>query len=139
MIRRPTRSTRTDTLFPYTTLFRSLVPAFEHNGFRLYETRAITRYVDEAFPGQRLQPADPQGRARTEQAISVLDGQGYWPMAPEIFVQGVERARGGLAAEEVSAAGLSRGERGQAARAGLRGERPRFPRAHCRPDRHPAT
>src|SRR3546814_12457039 len=27
MIRRPPRSTRTDTLFPYTTLFRSLVPA----------------------------------------------------------------------------------------------------------------
>src|SRR3546814_13450821 len=26
MIRRPTRSTRTDTLFPYTTLFRSVVP-----------------------------------------------------------------------------------------------------------------
>src|SRR3546814_12774240 len=53
-----------------------LVPAFEHNGFRLYETRAITRYVDEAFPGPRLQPADPQGRARTEQATSVLDGEG---------------------------------------------------------------
>src|SRR3546814_10551542 len=28
MIRRPPRSTRTDTLFPYTTLFRSLVPIF---------------------------------------------------------------------------------------------------------------
>src|SRR3546814_1782588 len=27
MIRRPPRSTRTDTLFPYTTLFRSPVPA----------------------------------------------------------------------------------------------------------------
>src|SRR3546814_2829556 len=27
MIRRPPRSTRTDTLFPYTTLFRSLEPA----------------------------------------------------------------------------------------------------------------
>src|SRR3546814_18641062 len=26
MIRRPPRSTRTDTLFPYTTLFRSMVP-----------------------------------------------------------------------------------------------------------------
>src|SRR3546814_12365048 len=25
-----------------------LVPAFEHNGFRLYETRPITPYVDEA-------------------------------------------------------------------------------------------
>src|SRR3546814_20838452 len=27
MIRRPPRSTRTDTLFPYTTLFRSVTPA----------------------------------------------------------------------------------------------------------------
>src|SRR3546814_10588326 len=26
MIRRPPRSTRTDTLFPYTTLFRSIIP-----------------------------------------------------------------------------------------------------------------
>src|SRR3546814_15530503 len=32
MIRRPPRSTRTDTLFPYTTLFRSLVPAARHQG-----------------------------------------------------------------------------------------------------------
>src|SRR3546814_12968157 len=33
MIRRPPRSTRTDTLFPYTTLFRSLVgqPGFDHH------------------------------------------------------------------------------------------------------------
>src|SRR3546814_14562406 len=29
MIRRPPRSTRTDTLFPYTTLFRSLSPGIE--------------------------------------------------------------------------------------------------------------
>src|SRR6056297_4196268 len=29
MIRRPPRSTRTDTLFPYTTLFRSVDPASE--------------------------------------------------------------------------------------------------------------
>src|SRR3546814_20787965 len=28
MIRRPPRSTRTDTLFPYTTLFRSILPRF---------------------------------------------------------------------------------------------------------------
>src|SRR3546814_9097992 len=28
MIRRPPRSTRTDTLFPYTTLFRSQLPGF---------------------------------------------------------------------------------------------------------------
>src|SRR3546814_5191930 len=34
MIRRPPRSTRTDTLFPYTTLFRSL-PRHAHDCFRL--------------------------------------------------------------------------------------------------------
>src|SRR3546814_20179706 len=34
MIRRPPRSTRTDTLFPYTTLFRSiLTPLILHSGF----------------------------------------------------------------------------------------------------------
>ncbi|MGH6691405.1 MAG: glutathione S-transferase N-terminal domain-containing protein, partial [Gammaproteobacteria bacterium] len=27
------------------------VPAFEHDGFALYETDAITRYVNEVFPG----------------------------------------------------------------------------------------
>src|SRR3546814_1953600 len=32
MIRRPPRSTRTDTLFPYTTLFRSLVVAYALKG-----------------------------------------------------------------------------------------------------------
>src|SRR3546814_5025768 len=32
MIRRPPRSTRTDTLFPYTTLFRSLAPDFDNLG-----------------------------------------------------------------------------------------------------------
>src|SRR3546814_9183406 len=32
MIRRPPRSTRTDTLFPYTTLFRSIRPDRENNG-----------------------------------------------------------------------------------------------------------
>src|SRR3546814_8273240 len=32
MIRRPPRSTRTDTLFPYTTLFRSLIGEMRHGG-----------------------------------------------------------------------------------------------------------
>src|SRR3546814_2341485 len=36
MIRRPPRSTRTDTLFPYTTLFRS-----PHDGFRLATDRVV--------------------------------------------------------------------------------------------------
>src|SRR3546814_15256949 len=41
MIRRPPRSTRTDTLFPYTTLFRSPVQFQTADGYRL-----TTRDVD---------------------------------------------------------------------------------------------
>src|SRR3546814_10570604 len=40
MLRRPPRSTRTDTLFPYTTLFRSsLMPALHHQRVGKIETR----------------------------------------------------------------------------------------------------
>src|SRR3546814_18325244 len=39
MIRRPTRSTRTYTLFPYTTLFRSLSPVIEIGRLRLDTVR----------------------------------------------------------------------------------------------------
>ena len=49
------------------------IPAFEHGGFRLYEAGAINRYVDEAFPGPRLQPEHPRARARMNQIISILD------------------------------------------------------------------
>ena len=53
------------------------VPAFSHDGFALYETGAIIRYVDEAFPGPKLQPADPKRRARMTQIISLIDSYGY--------------------------------------------------------------
>src|SRR3546814_14760661 len=36
MIRRPPRSTRTDTLFPYTTLFRSGLPGQDHRRKSIY-------------------------------------------------------------------------------------------------------
>src|SRR3546814_6345483 len=41
MIRRPPRSTRTDTLFPYTTLFRS--PVARGGGVRAADRRAVYR------------------------------------------------------------------------------------------------
>lgn len=40
------------------------IPAFEHDGCRLYETGAITRYVDEAFAGPPLHPDGPRRVAR---------------------------------------------------------------------------
>ena len=82
------------------------VPAFQHGNFRLYETRAITRYVDEAFDGPALQPADAKGRARVEQAISVLDAHGYRPMVWRIFVERVSRGQSGETDEGVVAEAL---------------------------------
>src|SRR3546814_11495507 len=42
MIRRPTRSTRTDTLLPYTTLFRSVLhPQHGHGRTQAQETHAV--------------------------------------------------------------------------------------------------
>jgi glutathione S-transferase len=53
------------------------VPAFQQDGFSLYETTAIARYVDEAFPGPKLQPADAKKRARMAQIVSIVDSYGY--------------------------------------------------------------
>src|SRR4051794_16486868 len=39
-------------------------PAFEHDGFLLHDTGAITRYIDEGFTGPSLQPSSARGRAR---------------------------------------------------------------------------
>ena len=49
------------------------VPTLEHDGFALYETQAILRYLDAAFPGPRLEPADPKQAARMNQVIGVVD------------------------------------------------------------------
>src|SRR3546814_3748906 len=62
MIRRPPRSTRTDTLFPYTTLFRSIVPAI---GVR---TTGRIRGCERCRPlGPRSR--DASGRWRQGQAV----------------------------------------------------------------------
>ena len=54
------------------------VPILYHAGFRLYETSAIAAYVDEAFTGPALQPANAQERARMNQWVSALNGY-YYP------------------------------------------------------------
>ena len=63
------------------------VPAFEHDGFALYETDAIARYVDETFPGTALTPADVRSRARMNQAMSIIGGYAYPAMIGQIFIQ----------------------------------------------------
>ncbi len=54
------------------------MPAMQHGDITLYETSAITRYIDEAFQGPKLQPADLKARAEMTKWISAsnayLDG-----------------------------------------------------------------
>jgi glutathione S-transferase len=49
------------------------IPAFEHDGWMLYETQAIMRYVDAVVPGPRLQPEEPRAAARMNQLMGITD------------------------------------------------------------------
>lgn len=60
------------------------VPTLVDGDFVLYETEAITRYIDEAFPGPMLQPTEPRHRARMAQIISVIDSYGYVSMVRHV-------------------------------------------------------
>jgi glutathione S-transferase len=76
------------------------VPTLVHGDFVLYETSAITRYVDEGFEGLALQPAQAQARARMNQVISIIDSYGYWPMVRQVFSHRVFRPGSGEPVDE---------------------------------------
>ncbi|MES0197146.1 glutathione S-transferase family protein [Mesorhizobium sp. M0011] len=67
------------------------IPAFEHDGFRLFETSAIARYVDEVFDGPSLQPTEARGRARMNQIIGMLDAYAYRSMVWDVAVERLEK------------------------------------------------
>src|SRR3546814_12399403 len=75
MIRRPPRSTRTDTLFPYTTLFRSpggnddryTVPVAEDG------SGAMFMQMNRAKRGLTLKPGSPEGREIVRRLIETAD------------------------------------------------------------------
>ncbi len=75
----------TDVPIEYLTLHPfKRVPVLVDGDFALYETEAITRYIDEAFPGPALQPSEPRQRARMAQIISIIDSYGYVPMVRQV-------------------------------------------------------
>jgi glutathione S-transferase len=67
------------------------VPALTHGAFELFETGAITRYVDRAFEGPPLQPGAAAALARMDQVISVVDSYAYWPMVRQVSSHGFLR------------------------------------------------
>ena len=89
------------------------MPAVEHDGFSLYETQAIVRYIDQVFPGASLQPTDIRSAARMNQVIGIND----WYLFPKaVAVIGFQRIVGpalmGLTTDEaVVAAAVPEAER----------------------------
>jgi glutathione S-transferase len=49
------------------------VPVLEHDGFVIYETQAILRYLDRVLPSPALTPSDPGSAARMDQVMNVND------------------------------------------------------------------
>ena len=49
------------------------VPVLEHDGFRLYETQAILRYLDRVLPAPPLTPVDARRAARMDQLMAIND------------------------------------------------------------------
>jgi len=67
------------------------VPILEDDGFRIYETQAIVRYLDAKYPQPPLQPSEPQAIGRMSQMLGVLDcylfSQGIRPVGAERVVR----------------------------------------------------
>src|SRR3546814_19749485 len=92
MIRRPPRSTRTDTLFPYTTLFRSIF---------MFTAPLLTAGVPVNLPDSRANPLD-----QDQQPVQIaLDQSG------RIFIDDDEIGSEGLPArlQQIAAGGIGRG------------------------------
>ena len=99
------------------------IPAFEHDGFRLFEAAAIARYVDETFDGPALMPQDAKLRARVNQITGLLDSYAYRAMVWDVFVERVDvPLEGGVSDEAKIAAGLRTAETCLSTLAELMGE-----------------
>ena len=101
------------------------VPAFEHDGFALYETQAILRYIDEGFPVAPLQPTDLHQFARMSQIIGIVDAYAYPAIVGGILFNRRLAPRLGLPVDEAAAAAaLPRARLCLAELARLMGEQP---------------
>jgi len=79
------------------------VPTLVHDDFVLYETGAITRYLDRTFADPALQPDQPRALGRMDQIIGVVDSYGYWPLVRQVFSHRVFRPAIGQPADEAEA------------------------------------
>ena len=81
------------------------IPAFEHQGFRLFETDAIARYVIENVGDSGLVPETVPARARMTQIQRIVDNYAYPVLVWGVYVGETRGEEAGpLAAETVEQA-----------------------------------
>ena len=97
-----------------------------HGDIRLYETLAITSYIDTNFDGPALQPADPLQRARMNQWISVFIQYLYRPGIDIVLQRLVVPAFGGSANEDLIVESIPKTEKALTALDGAIGKQQYF-------------
>lgn len=63
------------------------VPTIEVDGELLYETAAITQYLDTVLANHKYSPAEPMRQARMRQIMGIIDGYLYAPAIGTIVIQ----------------------------------------------------
>ncbi len=53
------------------------VPVVDHDGMRILETSAITRYLNDVLDGPSFIPDNPKDRARMDMTLGIIDSYGY--------------------------------------------------------------
>lgn len=87
------------------------VPVMRHGDVTLFESKAIATYIDRAFPGPKLIPADAVGHAKLEQWVSYANAKVDPPVmrefvVPQVFfdkAKGPDMARVGNAIPQIEA------------------------------------
>jgi glutathione S-transferase len=69
------------------------VPVLEHDGFMLYESQAILRYLDRVLADPALTPGDPRAAARMDQVMNICDWYLFQGVANVIAFQRIVRPR----------------------------------------------
>ncbi|MFI4934797.1 MAG: glutathione S-transferase family protein [Caulobacterales bacterium] len=101
------------------------VPAIDDDGFVLYETQAILRYIDQKFPDPALTPKDPKAAARMNQLMGIND----WYFFPKpgvgiVFNRVVAPKFGMPVNEEAVAAAIPEGRKCIGVIADILGDKP---------------
>ena len=87
------------------------VPAMTHGDVRMYESLAICNYIDHAFDGPPLQPADPLANARCWQWTSVFIQYLYRPAIDIVLQRLVVPAQGGEPDEALVASSVPKSDK----------------------------